>query len=82
MAIMRKSWASLQIWFTKVFLKNSSKLHQGTTCKGVDLHFDESKMDKSCIKLYETIGGNKIKVIKLKGLSCDDLGIINIYALK
>ncbi len=48
----------------------------------MDLDFDESKMEKSCIKLYETIGGNKIKLIKLKGLPCDDLGIINIYALK
>jgi hypothetical protein len=39
-------------------------------------------MDKSYIKLYESIGGNRIQVIKLKGLPCDDLGIFNIYVVK
>jgi hypothetical protein len=44
MAIMKKSWASAQMWFTKV-LKNILQNYIKASFAKVDLHFDEPKMD-------------------------------------
>jgi hypothetical protein len=69
----------VQFWISKVEEGHASKVRQGFVRKDETCILMDPKWAKLVID-YISLGARKVQVIKMKGLPCGNLVIINIYA--